>query len=384
MLGVCVGWVVLLYGVVQAFRLTPHISGSPKSDTLPKVSVIVPARNEEEFIGRCLNTLTKQDYPNYEIIAINDSSNDATGEIIREHAAQDPRIKPVDARPKPDDWMGKNWACMEGYKKVTGELLLFTDSDTTFAPDIISKAVNRLVSDNLDALTAIPRLRANDSWTCATLPLLSAFLHTQFSSLKVNDSKKKTAYFFGSFFVMPRRVYEEVGTHKIVCREIIEDAALGKIVKDGGYKLKMVRADDMVDAVWARDGHTLWNALKRLIVPLYLYDWKMALGILVSGAFLTFLPFPMTIYSALAGTSTSSLVLLGSSLAASLMVLCVALTETRILRIKIKHALACPLGGAVIVGGFLAGIVRARGKNAVSWRDRSYSIKDHVQSGIEM
>ena len=382
MLGVCIGWTVLLYGTVQSFRLTPHISGSPKINTAPKVSVILPARNEEAFIGKCLHTLTKQDYPNYEIIAVNDSSEDATGEIIRKYAAQDPRIMPVDARSKPDDWIGKNWACMEGYQRATGELLLFTDSDTTFAPDIISKAVDRLASDNLDALTAIPRIVANDSWTCATLPVLAAFLHTQFSALKVNDSKKKTGYFFGSFFVMHKRVYEEIGTHKVVRQEIVEDAALGRMVKCMGYKMRMVRADDMIDAVWARDGPTLWNALKRLIVPVYLHDWKMALGILASGTFLTFLPFPLAAYSAMAGTGTSALVLLGSSLAASLMVLCGALIETRIMRIKIKHALACPVGGAIIVGGFLVGVIRARGKNSVSWRNRNYTIKDHVQGRI--
>ena len=382
MLGVCVGWAVLLHGTVQSFRLTPHISGSPKIDTVPKVSIILPARNEEAFIGRCLHTLTKQDYPNYEIIVINDSSEDATGEIIRKYAAQDPRIIPVDAKSKPDNWMGKNWACIEGYERATGELLLFTDADTTFAPDIISKAVNRLISDNLDALTAIPRLLTNDPWTRATLPVLAAFLHTQFSALKVNDSKKTTGYFYGSFFVMRRETYEEVGTHKVVSQEIVEDAALGRIVKGSGYKMRMVRADDMVDAVWARDGPTLWNALKRLIVPVYLHDRKMALGILASGAFLMLLPFPLAAYSALAGTATSALALLGSSLAASLMILCGAVVETKILRIKIKHALACPVGGAIIVGGFLAGVIRAGGKNSVSWRNRNYTIKDHVQSRI--
>ncbi len=382
MLGVCIGWTALLHGTVRSFRLTPHISGAPKIDTTPKVSIILPARNEEAFIGRCLHTLTKQDYPNYEVIVINDSSEDATGEIIRKYADQDPRIIPVDAKPKPDNWMGKNWACIEGYERATGELLLFTDADTTFAPDIISKAVNRLVSDNLDALTAIPRLLTNDPWTRATLPVLAAFLHTQFSALKVNDSKKTTGYFYGSFFVMRREIYEEVGTHKVVSQEIVEDAALGRIVKGGGYKMRMVRADDMVDAVWARDGPTLWNALKRLIVPVYLHDRKTALGILASGAFLMLLPFPLAAYSALAGTGTSALALLGSSLAASLMILSGAVIETKILRIKIKHALACPVGSAIIVGGFFAGVIRARGKNSVSWRNRDYTIKDHVQSRI--
>ena len=381
MLGVCAGWAILLRGIIRSYTLTPHLETGTSSMRHPKVSIILPARNEESYIGRCLRTLEAQDYPNYEIIAINDSSEDATGEIIRECAAKNPKIIPVDAKPKPDGWMGKNWACMEGYSKASGELLLFTDSDTVFAPDVISAAVHQLTTTNLDALTAIPRLMVPDFWTSITLPMISVFLHTRFSALKVNNPKQKTGYFFGSFFIMPRTIYEAIGTHRKIHQEIIEDGVLGRRAKDMGYRIRMVRAEDRINAVWARDGSTLWDALKRLMVPLSLQSMKTATGILVAVSALLVLPFLTCAYSFL---YQAPILLQASSAAASLMILCGAVTECRILQIGIIRAAACPLGGAIIAAGFLAGLLRARSKNSVSWRGRRYTLRDNSLTTLDI
>ncbi len=375
-MGVAGAWLVLLGSMIRHVRLTPRLEMGRGNSETPLVSVILPARNEEAYIGRCLRTLSDQDYPEYEVVAVDDSSEDSTGDIIRECAAADPRIIPVAARPKPDGWMGKNWACMEGYAKARGRLLLFTDADTAFAPGVISAAVHLLLSDRLDALTAIPRIRANDFLTRVTLPVLSTFLHTRFSALRVNDPKKKTGYFFGSFFVMRREVYEAVGTHQGVRHEIIEDGALGRKVKEAGCRLRMVLADEHIDAVWARDGRTLWNGLKRLIVPLYLQSAGVTAGILAAVAFLLFLPFPLAAYSMVWDAGLPSTVLAAASSSASILALCGAAAETRILRIGLPYCLACPLGGAVITAGFLAGALRARGSNSVSWRGRAYTLSD--------
>lgn len=181
--------------------------------------------------------------------------------------------------------MGKNWACMEGYKKVTGELLLFTDADTKFEKNVISLAVSHLESFSLDALTAIPKMVCLDFWTRIALPVLSTFLHTRFSAMRVNDPTKNTGYFFGSFFIIRKKTYDAVGTHEGVKHEIIEDGALGKKVKESGHKMKMVRADHLIDAVWARDWSTLWNGLKRLMIPLFLQNGKIAVGIFLQYCF---------------------------------------------------------------------------------------------------
>ena len=387
LIGVCGAWVYLLKSMLDSFRLTPYLDKFENtSKTNPKVSIILPARNEEEFIGKCLDSLVKQDYENYEIIVIDDSSEDKTGEIISEYAKKHPKIIPVSARPKPEGWMGKNWACMEGYGKATGELLLFTDADTKHAENVITLAVTHLNSFELDALSAIPKMLTFDFWTNITLPMISTFLHTRFSALNVNNPAKKTGYFFGSFFILKKTTYQEVGTHEGVKQEIIEDGALGKKVKEAGYKMKMVRAEHLVDAVWARDKGTLWNALKRLMVPLYLQSEKIAIGIFFATVFLLFVPFPiLAISTSLAVETASAKILCMVSAIASIMIYIGAIIEVKVgLKLKLVYAIFAPLGSLVVVLGFLNGLVQAKRTSAVTWRGRSYSMKDHSQSSISV
>lgn len=387
LIGISGSWIFLIKSMTDSFRLTPYLDKFKNtSKTNPKVSIILPARNEEEFIGKCLDSLIKQDYENYEIIVIDDSSEDSTGKIISEYAKKNPKIIPVSAKPKPEEWMGKNWACMEGYKKATGELLLFTDADTRHAQNVITLAVSHLNSFNLDALSAIPKLSTFDFWTNITLPMISTFLHTRFSALNVNNPKKKTGYFFGSFFILKKSTYEEIGMHEGVKQEIIEDGALGKKVKELGYKMKMVRAEHLIEAVWARDRGTLWNALKRLMVPLYLQSGKVAIGIFFAIVFLLFVPFPIFASSvALSAETTSAKMLCITSAIASILIYIGAIIEVKIgLELKLRYALFAPLGSLVVVLGFLSGLLQAKRTSAVTWRGRSYSMKDHSQSSISV
>ena len=386
LIGVSMTWAFLIKSMIDSIRLTPYLDEfERKEHANPKVSIILPARNEEEFIGKCLDSLIEQDYTNYEIIVVDDSSDDATGKIISEYAKKNSKIIPVSAQIKPDGWMGKNWACMEGYKKATGELLLFTDADTKHSQNVISLAVSHLLSFNLDALSAIPKMRTMDFWTRITLPMISTFLHTRFSAVRVNDPSKKTAYFFGSFFIIKQKTYKEVGMHEGVKHEIIEDGALGKKVKESGYKMKMTRGDHLIEAVWARDKSTLWNALKRLMIPLYLQNEKIAIGIFFAVLFLLFMPFPILAYSALWVLKTTSFsILFVASFVASIMIYIGAIIEVKkLLQLRLIDALFAPLGSLIVVLGFLGGLLQAK-NSTVSWRGRKYSMKDHVQNSISV
>ncbi|MBT3862041.1 MAG: glycosyltransferase, partial [Nitrosopumilus sp.] len=279
LIGICGAWAYLIKSMIETFTQTPYLDKFENTnETTPKVSIILPARNEEKYLAKCLDSLIDQDYKNYEIIVIDDSSEDSTGKIIANYAKKNSKIIHVSAKSKPDGWMGKNWACMEGYKQASGELLLFTDADTKHAKQVISLSVSHLLSLQLDALSAIPRLLTFDFFTKISLPMISTFLHTRFSAINVNNPKKKAAYFFGSFFIITKKTYEQVGMHEGVKHEIIEDGALGRKVKESGYKMRIVRGDNLIDAVWARDASTLWNALKRLMIPLYLQSEKIAVG----------------------------------------------------------------------------------------------------------
>jgi len=387
LIGICAAWVFLIKSMLVSFKETPYLDRFEKiKHDNPRVSIILPARNEEEFLRSCLDTLIDQDYPNYEIVAIDDSSDDSTWQIISDYAKQNPKVIAVSARPKPEGWMGKNWACMEGYKKATGELLLFTDADTKHAKNVISLAVSHLLSFNLDALTVIPRMVSIDWWTKITLPMISTFLHTRFSAVRVNDPSKKTGYFFGSFFIINKKTYDQVGTHEGVKQEIIEDGALGKKVKDSGHKMKMVRGEHLIDAIWARDRGTLWNALKRLMIPLYLQSQGIAVGIFFAVLFLLFMPFPFLAYSTINGfgTVSNSMVLISSSMASILIYTGAVIEVKKGLDLRITHAVFGPIGSLVVVFGFLSGLLQAKKKSSVSWRGRSYSMKDHVQDSIRI
>ena len=387
LIGVSSTWVILIKSMIMTFHESPFLDKFEKKDHVkPKVSIILPARNEEKFIDKCLVSLLNQDYDNYEIIVINDSSEDSTGDLIKKYAKKYSKIIPVDANPKPVGWVGKNWACMEGYKKATGELLLFTDSDTKHTNSVISLAVSHLLSLELDALTVIPRMLCLDLITKITLPMISTFLHTRFSALRVNDKSKNTGYFFGSFFIIKKTTYDSVGTHEGVRQELIEDGALGKKVKESGFKMRMVRGEHLIDAIWARDINTLWNALKRLMVPFYLQNAKLAVASSIGVLFLLFMSFPIFAYSViLFNDTTSSLVLVViAGIASALVYTGAILDATKGLDLGIKYALLAPIGGFVVAGGFFAGLIQAKSKDAVSWRGRTYSMKGQTQRSINV
>nr|MDQ3968902.1 glycosyltransferase [Thermoproteota archaeon] len=302
MAGIFGVWMYFLTYMTKSFWQSPMLESFDRTRVshFPKVSVILPARNERRYITRCLNSLLGQDYPNFEIIAINDSSTDGTGEIMKAYAANDLRVMHIDASPKPEGWTGKNWACYQGFLQARGELLMFTDADSKHLPSTMSLAVGHLISENLEALTAVPRLICNDFWTKITLPILATFLHTRFSPIRVNDPNSKTGYFFGSFFIITRNTYEAIGTHEGVKEELVEDGALGGKVKASKFRMKMVRGEFHIDAVWARDLPTLWQGLRRFMIPVYYQDKVNAYMMAMAVFFILFAPFASLPYLSVA------------------------------------------------------------------------------------
>jgi glycosyltransferase involved in cell wall biosynthesis len=379
MAGIFGVWLYFLTYMTKSFRQSPMLESFDRTSVsrFPKVSVILPARNEGHYIARCLDSLLGQDYPNFEIIAINDSSTDGTGEIMKAYAANDLRVMHIDASPKPEGWTGKNWACYQGFLRARGELLMFTDADSKHLPSTMSLAVGHLMSENLEALTAVPRLICNDFWTKMTLPVLATFLHTRFSPIRVNDPNTKTGYFFGSFFIITRSTYEAIGTHKGVKEELVEDGALGGKVKASKFRMKMVRGESHIDAVWARDLPTLWQGLRRLMIPIYYQDKVNAYMMAMAVFFILFAPFASLPYLPVASfagnTSFQILFVLQISAIALIMVTTAAQCRLAIFESPV-YAFAAPLSGALISLSFMSAIADAKKKGAVSWRDRKYII----------
>jgi chlorobactene glucosyltransferase len=380
-------WSYFLIYTIISFKRLPKLESINRhavKDEFPKVSVILPARNEEKYIAKCLDSLLKQSYPNFEIVAINDSSSDRTDEIIQKYRMKSSKVVAINAGPKPEEWIGKNWACYQGYLNSKGEIILFTDADTVHSASIMSLAVRSLVKQNLDALTAVPRLLSEHIWIKMTLPLLWTLSYAKYSALRANNPNSKIGYFFGSFFIITRKTYEAVGTHKAVKSEIVEDGALGRKVKEEKFRLRVFRGERYVEAIWARDFNSLWDGLRRLMIPLYQRERINALLMTVASFLLLLLPFILLPFLFIVTTSLSidgyfvnDFLLLFDVTTIALLFSTSAIQSKYTLFQNTLYALGSSLTGVIIFFAFISSILDATKKDAVNWQGRLYTIKEN-------
>ncbi|MCF7805406.1 MAG: glycosyltransferase [Candidatus Marinimicrobia bacterium] len=225
---------VALFNAVFTPRLQKHF---PVKDS-PKVSVLVPVRNEEETLPRCLLTLTEQDYGDFEILVLDDGSTDKTPDIIREFAEEHARVHYIPGEPLPEEWSGKNWACHQLSAAATGDILLFTDADNWYRDDAISRTIGWMQQYELGMLSAFPEQSTHtlaeqmiipimDLLVYAGLPLWLTY-YTKFPSLAAAN---------GQWMAFSREAYNAVAGHASVCREIAEDTALARRVKQAGIPM---------------------------------------------------------------------------------------------------------------------------------------------------
>ena len=376
--GILACWTYFLVFISWSISKSPKLEWTARYriKSKPKVSIIVPARNEEETILICLQSLLSQDYDNYEVIAIDDSSTDKTPSIISELSEKNHRLIAVKAPSRPEDWIGKNWACFQGYQKSSGEILLFTDADTVHKTDSLSSAVNTMIHGGLDALTLVPKLICYDLITKCTLPILSIFLHSRYSPLRVNNPKNKIGYFFGSFYLISKKNYEKIGTHEKVRQELVEDGALGRRVKEQKMKLRLVRGENYVEALWARDPSSLWHALRRIIIPLHLQKKKSAMMVTAFIFFILLEPFLILPFTLLYfGDFLLGGVLLTINLVTIFLLLTCSVVQSHFgLLQKSIYGLGFVLGCTVITLCFLLSAFNSKGNKVVKWRDRSYFV----------
>lgn len=391
-LAISVTWSYFLLYMVKSFRESPKLQqyAQPCNGVFPRVSVIVPARNEEDYISECLDSLIKQDYPNFEIILIDDSSEDRTWEIMQKYTAKyNGLIKSLRAGPRPHGWVGKNWACYRGYILSRGDLLLFTDADTKHSASTMGSAVQYLGSQNFDAITLVPRLLCRDFWTRITLPLLTVFLHTRFSALRVNNPATKIGYFFGSFYLITRSAYEAVGTHILVRQELVEDGALGAELKRRKFAIKMVKGEQYVTAVWARDLTTLWHGIRRLVIPIYTRNRYATVFMTVAVIFLLLLPFILmpfsVVFYALSKNGdrdnvhvVAAVVASAGALGVALIFLCAAVQSKLGVFQSPLYALCCPLAAVIICSCFLSSLYDATKSGSIKWRGRQYIVTEYA------
>jgi chlorobactene glucosyltransferase len=214
----------------------------------PRVSILVPARNEERCIGDCVASLLAQDYPDWELIVLDDQSTDATPRILAELGlrADDPRRRVIRGEPLPAGWVGKNWACDQLARAATGEFLFFTDADTTHAPGTVSAAVDYAEKRGAALVSAWPRL-VTETWSeKLIIPMiitLGLTVYPHWLVLWLQEHPKIAARVpravrrilgaaNGQFILWRRSAYEITGGHATLRDHLVEDVASGRLVAE--------------------------------------------------------------------------------------------------------------------------------------------------------
>lgn len=184
----------------------------------PKVSIIVPARNEESNIGRLLTSVKKINYPDLEIIVIDDQSTDNTNSIANSFG-----VNVISGVPKPTGWGGKQWACQQGADAATGDILIFSDADTEHRENSVTDALSFLLKYRLDMMSVAPRHNGQALWEKC-----SGFFQIllMFAANAFGKQKPGRAYCIGQYIVFTRSAYSKIGGHESVRNDIVEDVPL--------------------------------------------------------------------------------------------------------------------------------------------------------------
>jgi chlorobactene glucosyltransferase len=311
-------------------------------------------------------------YRPFELLIVDDRSTDATPTIAGRLAAEDDRIRLIRGQPLPAGWFGKPWACFQGYREADGELLLFTDADTTHEPELLTRAVGALREERAELLTVSPRQRCETFWERVVMPQIWLLLGIRYHPSKVNAAnRERDVIANGQFILMRRDSYQAVGTHEAVRLEIAEDLALAQAFLRAGRKLYFVFAESLMETRMYRSLPDLvegWSKnvylggrrsfpnepLRRALVPV----------MLAAGLGFWLIP-PLAM---LVGGPTSRL-----APAAGLATVLSALFWMLIsygMRIPVFYGLLYPLGALVAL--YIAARSTWRGEKRVEWRGRRY------------
>ncbi|MGA7293909.1 MAG: glycosyltransferase family 2 protein [Terriglobales bacterium] len=308
--------------IVEAAFGMPHIAdiARPEWDRKPvfpsgepRVSIIVPARNEEEDIRETLRQLLALDYSNYEIIAVDDRSTDRTGEIMDElargvvdafgqregatpHAVGDQRFRParlkvIHISELPSGWLGKTHAMWTAVQQATGEWLLFTDADVLFKPDALRRAIAYAEAERADHVVLFPRMimkRPSERMMIAFFQALFVFGHRPW---KVADPKARDHMGVGAFNLVRRSVYDAVGTYRALRMEVLDDMKLGKVVKNAGFAQRNVFGEDLISLHWAKGAFGIVNNLTKNFFAVLSFQWPRTVASIIGLGFLNLGPF---------------------------------------------------------------------------------------------
>jgi len=260
----------------------------------PRVSIIVPARNEEDHVEQSLMQLLELSYENYEVIAVNDRSTDRTGEVMDRVAsapAAHGRLRVMHVAELPPDWLGKAHAMWTGANHASGDWLLFTDADVRFRPDVLNRVLSYAACEQADHVVLFPRLvmrGVGEKMMIAFFQTLFVFGHRPW---KVADPRTKDHMGIGAFNLVRRSVYEAIGTYAALRWEVLDDMKLGKLIKNAGYTQRNVYGHNLISLRWAQGALGVVRNLTKNMFAIVSFQWWRALASALVMVFLNLLPF---------------------------------------------------------------------------------------------
>lgn len=220
----------------------PH----PIQGALPSVTILIPAKDEGERIRGCIASALEQDYPNLQVIAIDDRSTDNTGAVMDEMAAANPRLSVLHiTQPPAPGWTGKNNALFNGAKEATADWLLFVDSDVFLEKDALTTAMSVVLRKKFDMLSLLPRLESHSAWEAMLIPLAGSAASTMYLiALNNNSQLPNVAFANGQFMLMSRSSYDTIGRHETVRDRYCEDVEIARLMKTQGLRPRVSWGND--------------------------------------------------------------------------------------------------------------------------------------------
>lgn len=256
----------------------------------PVCSVIVAAKDEEDVIEQCVRSLLVQDYPNLELIFVNDRSTDRTGRILESLRSTAPdRLRVVNVDELPDGWTGKPNAMCNGVRIATGEFLLFSDADCEqISKRTVSMAMRYAVENGIDFLSILPIVEPACLAEAIIQPVCTGVLMIWHKPEKVNDPNRTTAYANGAFMLIRRDAYERIGGHQAVRNVICEDMQMARNAKAAGVTLRVVQNRDLYRSRMYVDFAETWRGWTRILHGSLQYPGRIVLAILLLKTFSIF------------------------------------------------------------------------------------------------
>ena len=359
----------LTLNIVYLVRLQPLVK--PISNP-PRLSVCVPARNEERGVEACLHSLLNQNYPNFEVIAIDDHSTDRTGDIIRNLAKENSRLKALKAADLPEGWLGKPFALHQAFKVTQGEYLLFTDADPVFKPTALNTAVHVMRERDLDVLTLMPKAEFGSFWERAVQPVIFGFIASLTRFKNVNDPDHRSAMGFGAFLMFRRSAYEKIGGHEAGKSDVLEDVLIAKRAKRAGLKLFVADAKQLfsirmyfgLKEIWFGWEKNMFLAMKKSVLKAT-YNVAVVLGFV----FTPYIILAINIFEQIGW------LWIGMAVIGVVLVSAAAYKTCDEMELHRNNAVLFPMGALVMAAIMANSMFHTLVRKKTKWRGRVYSVK---------